>query len=152
VAEKNKPIHKRSARNYLLQPSLQLQLGIISVIVSTFFCGLAAILTYFSLSTFYSMVIELTDLKEEVVQIQDQIMTMMLPWVAALCLLYLAINVFLSIYYTHRLVGPTVAFQRHARSLIEGNYSSRINLRKHDAFEEVAEVLNELAKQLEEKP
>lgn len=142
---------RRSARNYLLQPTLQIRLGIISVVVALFFCILLFSLTYFSLSSFYSMVLDLTDLREEVTQILDQYVNSMAWWIMALIFLYLAINVVLSIYYTHRLVGPTVAFRRHVKELISGNYSSRIHLRKNDAFEEVAEVLNELAVHLEEK-
>ena len=141
--------YKRSARNFLLQPTLQLRLGFISILVATFFCCLIIGLAYISLSSFYSMVLDLTDLREEVVQILDQYVSSMSWWIIGLVLVYLTINVGLSIYYTHRLVGPTIAFRRHILALIDGDFKSRVNLRKNDAFEEVAEALNKLAEKLE---
>ena len=45
-------------------------------------------------------------------------------------------------------IGPTVAFKRHIRALREGNYDSRVVLRKGDAFDDVADELNLLAQAL----
>lgn len=151
MTESNEPKHSRSARNYLLQPNLQLKLGFVSILVATLFSALIISLTYVSLSSFYSMVLDLTDLREEVVHILEQYISSMSWWIIGLIILYLAVNVCLSIYYTHRLVGPTVAFRRHIINLIEGDYTSRVHLRKNDAFSEVAEVLNRLAQNLEGK-
>jgi hypothetical protein len=41
-----------------------------------------------------------------------------------------------------------VAFKRHIRALREGNYDSRVVLRKGDAFDDVADELNLLAQAL----
>jgi len=64
--------------------------------------------------------------------------------------IYFFITVAVSIFFTHRLVGPTYAFRRHIRELKNGNYGSRVVLRKGDAFQEVAEDLNDLAVTLEQ--
>ena len=45
--------------------------------------------------------------------------------------------------------GPTIAFKRHINALKSGDYSARILLRRHDAFNDVAHELNDLAEILE---
>ncbi len=54
----------------------------------------------------------------------------------------------MSIYFTHKMVGPTVAFRRQINALKSGNYRSKVYLRQGDAFGEVAVELNELADEL----
>lgn len=70
------------------------------------------------------------------------------PWVALLALLFVAGNVGVTVLYTHRLVGPVMAFRRHVRDLIEGRYDARLHLRPHDEFGELARDLNELSETL----
>lgn len=139
------PDRNRSARNLLLQPNLQIRLGIIYLVVAAFFCAVTLTLVYSNLEHFYKLVLDLTGLESEVSDILNGYIESLSWAIVGLLLLYLTITMFLSIYYTHRLVGPTIAFRRHIRALIAGNYDSRVNLRKNDAFTEVADDLNELA-------
>ena len=120
----------------------------LSISVAVFFCTLVIWTVYLHLFDFYNLVIELTDLEGEVREILSVYYSSLLYWITGVVLLYLGVTVGLSIYYTHRLVGPTIAFRRHIRSLIDGNFESRVTLRKKDAFMEVADDLNELAAQL----
>jgi HAMP domain-containing protein len=50
---------------------------------------------------------------------------------------------------SHRIFGPSVPIRRMIRELNEGNYSTRISLRKYDEFKELAADLNQLAETLE---
>lgn len=145
---KNDGNYQRKFRNFLLNPTLQLRLGVLSISVAVFFCTLVIWTVYLHLFDFYNLVIELTDLEGEVREILSVYYSSLLYWITGVVLLYLGVTVGLSIYYTHRLVGPTIAFRRHIRSLIDGNFESRVTLRKKDAFMEVADDLNELAAQL----
>jgi signal transduction histidine kinase len=85
-----------------------------------------------------------------IIEIRDQFRVMS-GWLAVILLSYLALIVTISIVFTHRLIGPTIAFRRHIRALTEGKYQSRVVLRKGDAFIEVADDLNKLAETLEKK-
>jgi nitrogen fixation/metabolism regulation signal transduction histidine kinase len=67
------------------------------------------------------------------------------PWVALLALLFVAGNVAVTVLYTHRIVGPAVAFRRHVRDLIEGRYDAKLKLRPNDDFAQLASDLNELS-------
>jgi HAMP domain-containing protein len=50
---------------------------------------------------------------------------------------------------SHRVFGTMVPFSRHLTSLIHGDYSSRVDLRKKDEFQELKILLNTLAENLE---
>jgi signal transduction histidine kinase len=68
-----------------------------------------------------------------------------------LLIFYVLTNMGVTIIFTHKLVGPTVAFRRHIRMLTEGRYDYRTTLRKGDAFQEVADDLNHLSAHLSGK-
>ena len=80
--------------------------------------------------------------------ILNEYLTSMAWWVGLLVILYTFLNLLISIYYTHRMIGPSVAFKRHIQALKEGDFDSRVKLRTHDAFLDVAQELNELAEKL----
>lgn len=140
---------RRKFKNYLLQPLLQVKLGIYFIVLSLIVSiGLLWFLYYY-LSPLYDMVLELTDLREEVGLVQASYLLGAGWMVAGSILLYFFATIAISIFFTHRLIGPTYAFRRHIQSLIDGDYGSRVNLRKNDAFPEVANDLNRLAEHLQ---
>ncbi len=69
---------------------------------------------------------------------------------AAITVAYALLVLVVSVVYVHRMVGPMVAFRRHLEALKNGDYGSRVNLRKNDAFMELQDDLNELAEILAE--
>ena len=142
---------QRKLSNFLLQPLLQLKLGLYLIALATLFSMLVAYLLQRNFSRVYDMVLELTDAKEEVILILSNYISDALFVVAACISIYLFITIVLSIIYTHKMVGPSYAFRRHIANLEQGKYTSRVTLRKHDAFMEVAADLNRLAETLEKK-
>src|SRR6185295_17648365 len=57
--------------------------------------------------------------------------------------------ILIGIKISNRIYGPLIPLQRHIHNLIEGHYSSRAILRRHDEFVELRDSLNELAAVLE---
>ncbi len=142
--------HKRKLSNFMLQPLLQIRLGLYSILLSLAFCLALVAIFYINFYKFYDLVLELTDLREEVTDILQSYVRGLIGWVVVGTTVYFFITVAVSIFFTHRLVGPTYAFRRHIRELKNGNYGSRVVLRKGDAFQEVAEDLNDLAVTLDQ--
>ena len=68
---------------------------------------------------------------------------------AQVVIAYLLVVGVLSATYIHRMIGPIVAFRRHIEALKNGDYRSRVRLRKGDAFQDMLNDLNELAALLE---
>ncbi|MGE3387674.1 MAG: hypothetical protein AB7K41_13170 [Bdellovibrionales bacterium] len=58
------------------------------------------------------------------------------------------ISIFVTLLITHRIVGPMVAIHRQLDSLIDGDFSNEVRLRKHDEFADVAEKVNLLTRKL----
>lgn len=54
------------------------------------------------------------------------------------------------IFYSHAIFGPMVPLVRHVGKLLEGDYSTRITLRRADEFKKLAADLNRLAEKLEQ--
>jgi len=142
---------KRKLTNFLLQPLLQVRLGLYAILLSLAFGISVFAIIYVNLYKFYDLVLELTDLREEVSEILNADIRGIFLWMLLALVVYFFITVAISIFFTHRLVGPTYAFRRHIKDLSRGNYKSRVILRKGDAFQEVADDLNELALKLEKR-
>ncbi len=142
---------KRKLSNFLLQPLLQVRLGLYAILLSLLFgFGVFAII-YVNFYKFYDLVLELTDLRAEVTEILNTYIHGVVVWMILALVVYFLVTVAVSIFFTHRLVGPTYAFRRHIKDLSRGQYKSRVILRKGDAFQEVADDLNELAVKLEQQ-
>lgn len=140
---------QRKFSNFLLQPLLQVRLGLYAIVLSIVF-GLGVFtIIYVNFYKFYDLVLELTDLREEVTEILKGQIQDMVIWLLLALFAYFIVTVGISIFFTHRLIGPTYAFRRHIKELSRGNYKSRVTLRKGDAFTEVADDLNELAQKLD---
>lgn len=147
---------KRRLSNFLLQPIIQTRLGLYCILLSFIFAGVIAAIVYVHLGQLFGFIIEMTDAPEEV-------QTIILSYLSSIqTSVYLALGSYIlfvlaiSIWYTHRLVGPMVAFKRHFEALQQGNFTHRTNLRKNDAFHEAANELNKatefLGQRYGEKP
>jgi signal transduction histidine kinase len=136
---------KRHFKNMLLQPLLQIKLGIYAISLSAITALILVVLMYVSLSSTFDLIMELTDARTEVEAILSNMLWEAISIASGVMIGYVIIMVCITIWYTHRLVGPTVAFRRHINMLGRGQFYARTNLRKGDAFFEVADELNRLS-------
>ena len=141
---------QRRLVNYLLQPLVQMRLGLVNVALSLAF---VVALGWYA----YGRFVQFADVIATLTQADDQVSTLVSGYIRSVgatafagAVLFVLVNLFVSIYVTHRLVGPTVAFRRHIRGLLDGNFDVKTRLRKGDAFNEVAEDLNLLSERLGE--
>lgn len=142
---------KRKTKNLLLEPSLQLKLPIYVLTLSFVLAMLTWIVLYKGFEGLYEFAMLQGDIGKQVGHIIEYQSRAVAIVIACLLITYVVLTIGISIAYLHRLVGPTRAFRRHIIELKKGNYSSRLTLRKNDAFGEVAGDLNELAEVLENK-
>ena len=140
--QQTSPANRRA--KILLEPLLQIKLGLYNMILSFAFAGallgiLRAQWVRFRTWLGYTAIKNLVD--TEVARYASDA----LFWIVLVLLIFLVTNTLVSILATHRLIGPTVAFRRHIKALTEGDYSAQTTLREHDAFKEVAADLNALS-------
>ena len=140
----------RSIRNYALQPLLQVKLGLYSILLSLAFAAVISGILYINLAKFSDIILQLTGVEDEVKDLLNQYIAPAKIQVALAVLLYVVVNIVVTILFTHKLIGPTIAFRRHVRMIAEGKLQYRTVLRKCDAFAELADDLNKLSSLLEQ--
>ena len=142
---------KRRAKNYLLQPLLQVKLGLYSIVLAVVFAAAIGCILYFNFASLINSVVLMTDAEDEVREIFVNYWADTRLWLVLAFAIYLLLTIGVSVLYTHKLVGPTIAFRRHVRMLADGKFHARTYLRKGDAFSEVADELNRLSEVMEKK-
>lgn len=143
---------RRKPTNLLLEPAIQLKLPLYLVILTLSFAALLAVHSWVTYGRIFEVAIQETQHPEYFRRVVEAQSSDFLVPLAALAVGYVIAVFVICIAYAHRLVGPMVPFRRHIEALKNGDYGSRIHLRKQDAFGDVAEDLNELAAILEEGP
>ena len=141
----------RKIRNFLLKPNIQIRIGLYTVATSLIFAVLIGMIFHMQFSTLYVTVLELTDIQEEVSEVINQQITDSFFWLVFISAAFICTNIVLAIWYTHRMVGPSVAFKRHIDNLIRGDYLHKTTLRRGDAFQDVALRLNTLSNTLKNR-
>lgn len=141
--------NQRKLRNFLLQPLVQVRLGLYSILLTFVFLGILGFMFYQTVVGFIAALSAVGRDQGEMGQLFYDYAMASGIWIVFVMFLFVLVSLVVSVVYTHRLVGPTVAFRRHIASLRAGDYSARVRLRKGDAFNEVADALNDLAAHLE---
>jgi methyl-accepting chemotaxis protein len=139
---------QRRTRNFLLQPLVQMRLGLTNVAASLVFVLLLGFYAYKRLVAFSDVVATLTQADNEVKSLLTDYLGSVGITALVAAVVFFVVNLALSVYLTHKLVGPTIAFRRHIRALAAGDFRARTKLRSGDAFSEVADDLNVLSERL----
>ncbi len=145
-----KPI-KRKLSNFLIRPLVQTKLGIYCITVSLAFGVFLSFVIYVNMARFIDYTMHLTRAEATIESMLRQNLASIQFFIYLIVACYVASMVVLSIWYTHRLVGPIVAFEKHIDALQNGDFTHRTYLRKGDTFHDTAELLNQATESLEER-
>lgn len=137
--------HDRKVANLLLKPILQLKIGFVQSVLSlSFVCGLG----WYSWAKLH----QLTDVVSTLTQADEEISAMISSYLSSVAgvaagsaVVFVLVTISVTIMMTHKLIGPTVAFRRLIKELLQEKFGAKITLRKGDAFQEVADDLNNLS-------
>lgn len=149
--KKAAPVIKRRVGNMLLQPGIQTKMGIYGIFLSLAFAISAVAILWLNFNELINTILELTDAREDMEDILKSYLMDTQIWIFTAFFVYILATIGVSVWFTHRMVGPTVAFKRHLNELAKGNYRIRTNLRDGDAFVDVAGALNNLSDTLEKR-
>lgn len=130
--------------NFLIKPSFQLQGALLSLIFLLFCTFLLGFLIFFplqrELATFAGV--------EEQAVISRQILMLHKRVWPGVALVFFLVGFFFVV-NSHRTAGPVYRLERTLEELISGNFQARMRLRKGDRFQELEEIVNRLAENLE---
>lgn len=113
------------------------------------FSAVIMLIVYLHMKDFAQIIIALTESQSEIRELFFDYAYASQYWIALLVVGFLISNIVISITYTHKLIGPTIAFRNQLQRIRSGDFSKKVSLRKGDAFIELAEELNELTDTLE---
>ncbi len=142
---------KRKLTGFILMPMVQAKIGLYSIFLSVLLVVAIALILYTNFAELVSSIILLTDAPEEVKAIFADYWSYTQVWVYVSLGIYVAAMLAVSWWYTHRFVGPSIAFKKHLEEIADGNYEFRTSLRKGDELEEVARALNRVSELLEKE-
>ncbi len=145
-----KPV-KRKLSNFMIRPLVQSKLGIYSIGLTLGFGAFLSFVVYINLSRFIAYTIHLTRAEATIETMLRHDVASIQVFIYLILGAYVTSMVALSIWYTHRLVGPMVAFEKHFESLQNGDFTHRTYLRKSDTFHDAAERLNQATEALEQR-
>ncbi len=143
-----KKTYKRSIKNYVLNPRMQLRIGIYFV---AFGFGMAAFMTlvfYMQIQQIEALIYSIQGMPTE---IQYEI-GLMLSSLVKVMILFFFVFIISSVIYglivSHRIAGPMHAILAYIEDLKKGNYESSRKLRDYDELGPIMTSLHELADKL----
>ncbi|MCX6116586.1 MAG: hypothetical protein NT027_03525 [Proteobacteria bacterium] len=139
---------QRNVKNLALQPALQMKFGFIHIGLSLCFAVAVIWLVFTNMNHLFKLLIDLAGVQQEISSLAVDYFEPIKIKILGLGVLYVAMTLLISLKLSHSLVGPTIAFRRHIKMIIEGDLTHRTKLRDGDAFSEVAEDLNQLSEHL----
>ena len=75
-----------------------------------------------------------------------------LMWIFGIGILIIVVQIaLLTIFFSHKLAGPVYRFEKMCHTLIEGNYTDKIYLRRGDEMQNLANLINEVIRITDER-
>lgn len=75
-----------------------------------------------------------------------------LMWIFGIGILIIVVQIaLLTIFFSHKLAGPIYRFEKMCHTLIEGNYTDKIYLRRGDEMQNLANLINEVIRTTNER-
>lgn len=142
---------RRKLKNFLLKPRAQLEIVINIVTLTIFFAMASGLIVYFQLDDIFKTLIVMSKISDETSRSFTHDWSTSLQWLLVFTLFYVFAIISICIIHSHRMIGPTVAFRRQLEALLKGEYKARIKLRDGDYYQNLAELFNRLAEQLDQK-
>jgi len=147
------PAQQRKLANAIWQPFLQFKLLIYLLGSTAVVALLLAVFLYFAFSDLIGSVGTGGSSQSYYAEMVEMQLVHLFRYSGALFVLYILLLATVCVIYTHKLIGPFRPYKRHLESLIAGDYSARVKLRKGDIdmFVEYANQLNQLAESLQQQ-
>jgi hypothetical protein len=143
--------NRRTAGGLWVRPRAQMKQAFTIVVVGIVYqMVLIGVLGYFSNKSF-QIIAEVYHIEPDAVSVVTDSIFSNVVIVLALGIVLGVIAVFVWIRMNHRFFGPLVPIARHIDEMTQGNYATRLKLRKDDEWQDLADGLNKLAAKLEGK-
>ncbi len=144
----------RKLRNTVIEPFKQFKIGVYIIITTFVFIVCAG---YLFMSSFWQQyqhvmsIFEVVDPNLQWEMVTNDVFFANIIKVSALFLLFMLLTMAMVFKLTHRYYGPLVSIEKFVDQVADGDYSSRVSLRKRDELQRLATKLNTMATNLEQR-
>jgi len=139
---------KRTVAGIMFQPVIQLKIAAYNALAAAMFSLALSMLFYHNLQMFANTFIDHTQADDATISQVYHHIEGVRVWALLILIGYVGVSIGVSLSITQRMVGSTVTFRKHIRSMANGDLSKRISVKRGDAFQDVAEELNYLSDSL----
>ncbi|MCY4380955.1 MAG: hypothetical protein OXC40_05255 [Proteobacteria bacterium] len=150
----NKKRQSRSIKTLVIEPFTQIKLGLYVIALTVLFLLAAGWLFFSSFLEQYQHVIEIFEITDPETQwetITNNVFYSNLQKLVGLFAIFILSLLAVTFRVTHCYHGPLVSIERFARSIGNGKYYDRIQIRKRDELKSLVKELNKMADALEKK-
>lgn len=144
----------RKLRNTVIEPFKQFKIGVYIVVTTFIFVVCAGYLFMSSFWQQYQHVMSIFEVVDPDLQwevITNNVFITNIVKVSVLFLLFMLITMAMVFRLTHRYYGPLVSIEKFVDQVTDGDYHSRVQLRKKDELQRLASKLNRMADSLEQR-
>lgn len=137
------PKYQRSWKNYLIKPKYQLNHAFIVLCAAVISCGVFAQLAMTKVDNLFAAGMTGDDLRREIIY-----------WIVVY--FYFAafiigtLMVVIHVIHSHRVFGSLYAVEKHLENMLKNQTTGPLHMRKHHQVGDVATLLNELAKNIQD--
>ncbi len=144
----------RKLKSAVIEPFKQFKIGIYIVVTTFIFIVCAGYLFMSSFWQQYQHVMSIFKVVDPNLQwevVTNDVFFVNTIKISVLFLLFMLITMAMVFKLTHRYYGPLVSIEKFVDQVADGNYSSRVSLRKKDELQRLAAKLNTMAESLEQR-
>lgn len=140
---------KRSSKNLIISPKHQVRIAFYFVFL--FSLAFISLILYFSYSIrgMVFFIRQTYEVDSDLVLYFENYLKSFMWTILINFICVTAVGFLIWLKVSHRIFGPLVPISRHIRELQQGNYSSRVHLRKDDFMLDLKDDLNILAETLQ---
>ena len=142
---------RKGAQALFVEPYRQVKLGLFFVLINITF-------SFLILGTFGYYIYDIFETLQEHFKLtnDESVVTLAklsvpLGIAVALLVVFIGLTFYISAKYTHRIYGPLVSIHRFLDEMLEGKVPQPLNLRESDQLQDLAEKLNQIAKNVAQK-
>ncbi len=143
---------KRSIKSTLIEPFRQIKFGLYVISASILFVIIVALMFLMAFYEQYLHVMNLfnmTDVKDQMELVTNDIFYRNAIAIGLMLIAFVVGMFILMFKLTHRYYGPLVSIERFVEQMTQGKYNKRVNIRKGDELQRLANLLNNMATTLE---
>lgn len=135
---------RKGVQSILVEPYRQVRLGLLFVVLNVLFSLIVLSVFGYYVNDIFQSITHYFELSGQDSVITYSKLTVPIVVASVLLVLFIALTIFISVKYTHKIYGPLVSINRFLDEVLEGKKPQPIQLRDGDQLQDLAEKLNRM--------